>query len=100
MLDAALITELGPGLGFLAVLAYLAFQAFFGARGNNSAYPPRDEKHDDNQRVLSEVQTQLAAGFGKIGRAQDEISDRMKRMEDRLGRMETLGEVIKDRTER
>lgn len=93
MPDATTINALGPVLGFLAVVLGLGVQAFLGARGKNSAYPARDEKHDANQGAMREVQQMITSGFSNMDR-------RMDKIEDKLDDMHMLGEIIKDRTDR
>lgn len=93
MPDATTINALGPVLGFLAVVFGLGVQAFLGARGKNSAYPARDEKHDANQGEMREIKTMIEAGFRNMDRRFDKIDDKQDEMH-------MLGVVIKDRTER
>lgn len=130
--DAAVISALmnwraESGLGALAlILAYFAWQAFFGARGRNSAYPSIDPKHEANVKAIAEVReelTELAHGIrnelhdlnrnsvGALANVQTAIqaSDRNheRRENDRMTRLEQMHsgvnanlEIIKDRTGR
>lgn len=104
MPDAAIITALGPVFGFIAVLCWFAFQAFFGARGANSAYPKRDEKHDANQGEFRELKTMLEAMDRNHERRHDTGMGRIENMHNEgmrhTDRIELKLEAIKDRLDR
>lgn len=111
MPDAAIISamlnapkgEIGLGV-FLMVMSYFGYQAIFGARGINSAYGTRDEKHDKIIGLLNNLATTIEAAFRGIERRFDDLEKRDEKFEgnvsDRMRRMEEIGAILKDRNER
>lgn len=93
MLDSTSITALGPGLAVLVMLGIAGIQAWVGSKGKDSAYPPRDEKHDANVGAQRETQQLVESSTRLIERHLDS-------QDGDLSQIKVLLEIIKDRTQR
>lgn len=108
MLDPATVKSIvqdGGLAGLVILLVYMGVSQFINARAANSKnYPARDVKHDANQGELREIKTMIEANGRNRERERGEdrewLDDRLDHIEEALRRMETIGEVLKDRQSR
>lgn len=115
MPDAALITgfmtvwrELGAAaaIGFL-FLVYISLTKGDGRKPKPVPIAPPDPKHEENQGMIREAQQLTVSGIANLsrtleehGRRFDNYDKRFDDIDDTLRRMETIGEVLKDRAPR
>lgn len=79
--------------GTLAILSLIFAIVFFWKRPPPQPHASPIQAVDEKTKLLPLILEEVR----QLGRGQREIRDQLDHMEDRMARMETLGEIIKDR---